>query len=126
MVLWSRVFLEQTVGKIRPPARSLKCQTERGLTRGEGEEVEGHVCQGDNSQHAVVSVGLNKIVTGDGCGVDVVFSERTYEGLQRASRNQPKHSLDFKVGALPFQRWAAPPIPKCRPPSERILKQSLP
>lgn len=55
---------------------------ERELTRGEGEEVEGHVCQGDNSQHAVVSIGLNKIMTGDGCGVNVVLSERTNEGLQ--------------------------------------------
>lgn len=27
---------------------------------------------------------------------------------------------------LPFQRWVAPLSPKCRPPSERVLKQSLP
>lgn len=98
------------------------------LTRREGEEVEGHVCQGDDGQHAVVSVGLNKIVTGDGCGVDVVLSERTYEGLQGAAETR---ALDGsgghrqEAGASPFQRRADPPIPRCRPPSGRVLKQSL-
>lgn len=51
------------------------------LTGGEGEDVEGHVCQRDNGQHAVVSVGLDEVVTCDGCGVDVVLSERTYKSL---------------------------------------------
>lgn len=67
---------------VTPPESVGKHERERELTGGEGEEVEGHVCQGDDSQHAVVSIGLDKIVTGDGCGVDVVLSERTYEGLQ--------------------------------------------
>lgn len=65
------------------------------LTRREGEEVEGHVCQGDDGQHAVVSVGLDEIVTGDGCGVDVVLSERAYEGLQDAAETRP---LDRRLG----------------------------
>lgn len=64
-----------------------RCQTGRELTGGEGEEVEGHVCQGDDRQHAVVSIGLDKIMTGDGCGVDVVLSEGTYEGLQDPEEN---------------------------------------
>lgn len=31
-----------------------------------------------------------------------------------------------EVEPLPFQRWGGPLIPKCRPPSEPVLKQSLP
>lgn len=67
----------------------------QGLTRREGEEVEGHVCQGDDGQHAVVAVGLDKIVAGDGCGVNVVLSEGTDEGLQDAAETR---SLDRRRG----------------------------
>lgn len=50
---------------------------------GQGEKVEGHVCQRDDRQHAVVPVGLDEVVAGDGCGVDVVLSERPYKSLPK-------------------------------------------
>lgn len=53
------------------------------LRRGEGEEVEGHVGERNDGQHAVVTVSLDEIMTGDSCGVDVVLSERTYKGLSK-------------------------------------------
>lgn len=90
----------KTEGEISPfhllsPFSVGKTVREGELTGGEGEEVEGHVCQGDDGQHAVVSIGLNEIMTGDGCGVDVVLSERTYEGLRvGAESSGKKHSFD--------------------------------
>lgn len=51
------------------------------LTGGEGDKVEGHVCERDYGQHAVVTIGFNEVVTGDGCGVDVVLSKWSYKGL---------------------------------------------
>lgn len=53
------------------------------LRGGEGEEVEGHVCQRDYGQHAIVTIGFNEVVTGDGCGVYVVLSKWSYKGLSK-------------------------------------------
>lgn len=81
------------------------------LTGGEGENVEGHVCQRDYGQHAVVSVGLDEVVTRDGRGVDVVLSERTYKSLrERQVRTKLVKMSPFKnlemldLRNVPFQR----------------------
>lgn len=57
------------------------------LTRGEGEEVEGHVCEREKSQHAVVPIGLYEVVARDGRGVDVVLPEGAYESLQDIAKH---------------------------------------
>lgn len=104
---------------VRSVSETWKEASER-LTRREGEEVEGHVCQGDDGQHAVVSVGLNKVMTGDGCGVDVVLSERTDEGLQDAAET---HSLDRRFrraqtgsGSLTFPKTGRSTDPQVSAP----------
>lgn len=49
----------------------------------EGEEVEGHVSQRDDGQHAVIPVCLDEVVPCDGCGIDVVFPKRSDERLSK-------------------------------------------
>lgn len=62
-------------------------------TRAEGEEVEGHDHERNYGQHAVVSVGLNEVVSGDGRGVDVMLSEGSYEGLRGQSRSRQEREV---------------------------------
>lgn len=106
---------------------------ERKLTGREGEKVEGHVCKWDDGQHAVVTVGLNEIVTGDGCRVDVVLSEWTYKSLQGGKKEDKLENMSYfnniatpDLINIPFQRWVDPPTPMYRPPSEQALTQSQP
>lgn len=63
------------------------------LTGGEGEKVEGHVCERDYGQHAVVTIGFNEVVTGDGCGVDVVLSKWSYKGLRDRSDSREQGEI---------------------------------
>lgn len=107
-------------------------------TRAEGEEVEGHDHERNYGQHAVVSVGLNEVVSGDGRGVDVMLSEGSYEGLRvRAGHGRNERSgvhlsvngqflKKYLVFTLPFQKLAYRRNPMCLPPSGRVLTQSRP
>lgn len=82
------LFRSNSLNQIKAYSYRRKCQAwfvNTKLTRGEYEEVEGHVRQRDYGQHAVVTIGLNEIVTGNGCGVNVVLSKRSYKGLQDRS-----------------------------------------
>lgn len=69
---------------------------------------------------------------GDGRWVDVVLSEGTYEGLRQGAdavytRSSGEGGGDqLAESSLPFQRWAGPPSPRCRPPSEPAPKRSPP
>lgn len=51
------------------------------LTGALGAELVGHVQQGQQGHQAVVAVGLDEVVSGDGCGVDVMLSEGSNESL---------------------------------------------
>lgn len=50
------------------------------------EELVGHVSQREDGDHAVVTVGFNKVVASDGCWIDVVLSEGSNERLQRGQQ----------------------------------------
>ena len=51
------------------------------LTWRRGAERVGHVCERQDGDHAVVSVGLDEVVARDGRGVNVVLPEWTDERL---------------------------------------------
>lgn len=46
------------------------------------EELVGHVSQGQDGDHAVVTIGFDEVVASDGGGIDVVLPERSDECLQ--------------------------------------------
>ena len=59
------------------------CESIPSLTSLVRQELVGHMCQRQYCEHAVVPIGLNEVVSRDGCGVNVVFPERTYEWLEK-------------------------------------------
>lgn len=51
------------------------------LTRALGMELVGHVQQRQQCHHAVVPIGLDKVMTRNGCRVDVMLPEWSNESL---------------------------------------------